>query len=356
MKKTLLAAFLFFTAVMLIAFPDIGEEAVRNSMTTAVRSVIPSLFSFMVLSDIIISSDIISEKSRLLSPIAKILNIPKSGAAVFILGNLSGFPVGARVAARQCERGLITPWEAARLAVISNNVSTAFVISFVGAELLGSRTIGVTMYLCQLLAAITVGIVLGFFSKRKKSPVKTPVTEEQVEKTPGIFVRAVNDAATACLGISAFIVIFGVISSYAKVILEKCLSLPSALTAVITSFLEISNGCISSSSLTYPTSVAVCAFAIGFSGISVLCQSSMFLKRVGVPLLPIAAAKVLQGILTAVLTLIAVEKFNVSSEVSVTVGEHSNTVTCIFSLCAAAILGVYLLHRVKSALQMRHCT
>lgn len=356
MKKTLFAAFLFFLAVLLIAFPDIGEEAVRSSMTTAVRSVIPSLFSFMVLSDIILSSNIISEKNRLLAPIARIFSIPKAGAAVFILGNLSGFPVGARVAARQCERGLITQSEASRLAVISNNVSTAFVISFVGAGLFSSRALGVTMYLCQLAAAIVFGIVAGIFSKRKNTPVKAPAKEELEEKTSGIFVKAVNDAATACLGISAFIVIFGVISSYVKVILEGCLSLPPVLTAVITSFLEISNGCISASELTYPASVAVCAFAVGFSGISVLCQSSMFLKRVGVSVLPIAAAKIFQGILTAVLTLISVEKLNISLEASVILGTHSNTLTCIISVCAAAILVVYLLFKIKSAFQIKHNT
>ena len=356
MKKALISAVLIFFAVILIVFPEVSEEAVRSSMTTAIRSVIPSLFSFMVLSDVIVSSDIISEKSKLLTPFGKLFNVSKSGAAVFILGNLSGFPVGARLAARQCERGLITTEEAARLAVISNNVSTAFAVSFVGAGLFSSRALGVSLYLCQLAAAIITGIIIGLIPKRKKThPTKLPKEDLTEKKASGIFVKAVNDGAISCLGICAFIVVFGVISSYIKEIFAS-FGLPPFFNAVISAFLEISNGCISVQSLSFPLSASLCAFAIGFSGISVLCQSSMFLKRAGISVMPIAAAKVFQGLLTAIFTSAVVRFFNISCEASVTLGEGTAVFSRCFAVSAAAILAVYLIFRVKSALQMRHST
>lgn len=369
-KKILLSVFLAALAVLLIAFPETAENAAKSSLEAALGTVVPSLFSFMVLSDIIVSSDIIGGKGRLAASAAKLFNISRKGAAVFLLGNLCGFPVGAKLAARECAAGNITKDEAWRLTVISNNVSTAFAVSVVGGTLFSSRALGTAMYVCQFAASVITGAVIGI-AGNKKIPKKSDATrgrpsraekvgaggeklKSEKPETGGVFVKAVNDAAVSCIGIASFIVVFGVISSYAREILEGFLKISPTVTALCGAFLEISNGCIMASKLSYPASVLICAFAVGFSGISVLCQGSLFLSRERIPLFPIFLAKTAEGILSAALTFSAVKLFNISVPASSFEKNSIITSSSLFSLLAAAIIFVYILLRVKKRLSKKY--
>ena len=79
-----------------------------------IRSVIPSLFPFFLLSGILVKS-LMGAKLPLLRPVGRLLGIPKGAEALLISGFLGGYPVGAKCIRDAWNRGGISKQDAERM-------------------------------------------------------------------------------------------------------------------------------------------------------------------------------------------------------------------------------------------------
>ncbi len=343
MKKYITICAVTITFVALILKPEVAAEAVLSSLKITVSRVIPSIFPFMVLSDFVLSctsSKITKNKAKRNTIIKKLW--------VILIGNVSGFPVGAKSTAELYLSGEIDKRGAAMLSVLSGNAGISFVLSYVGTNLFSSSRIGLILYLSQLFGSVITATAYSVINRGKvTSKDGVPLNKNSFlrKSTEESFISAVSGSALSALSVTAFITVFGVIIKYVKYFVEKIHLTPTnsqLLTAATSSILEISNGCMDASTLRSPYCFALCAFAIGFSGMSVIFQSMVYLKKANISAALFISLKFVQGSISMFVTYGLLKVFPVVTQVS-TWNLDSTSFTKITSLAVLAVILLYFL-------------
>lgn len=161
-KEAIIMNVIFITAflVFICMFPSLCVSGALDGIDTALNIVVPSLFPFFVVSKMFILSGGASFFGRFLNGFMKCLfNVSGNGASSFVIGIVSGYPVGAMTVCETYGRGEISKDEAQNLIGFCNNSGPSFLIGAVGCAMLGSREIGFALYLIHVLSAITVGVI-----------------------------------------------------------------------------------------------------------------------------------------------------------------------------------------------------
>ena len=166
LSLVLLGLTLFFG----IALSKEAAEYVKEGFDLAAGYVIPSSFPFMLISDAYVAYGN-PENIKLLSNLAsKLLGIPKNALAIFISGNIGGFPIGAKAVSECYAEGGLSREEAERLLPLCNNPSCAFVAGGVGLGIYGDIYVGIflllSVYLATLTCAISVTVLFEIFCLR----------------------------------------------------------------------------------------------------------------------------------------------------------------------------------------------
>ena len=292
------------TLFLILLFPSLAIDYMNRGMKLCVTTVIPSLFPFMVASELIVMTGAVRPFGRLLGAPARLLfGISGEGASAFVLGTVCGFPIGTRAAVSMYKRGSITHGELSRLVCFSNNPSSAFVISAVGATLFGSRQFGSALYFITILSSIIVGILQNIIiGKRDKGGSVEPISAENGEKKGiGEFSAAVSSSAQAMLSVCAFVVFFSAFTGTLGVLLTG-FGTSEMTRALFFSLFELTGG-VAAAAGVEPLSVAVvlAAFAVGWSGLSVHLQMIGICDGIQIPLRRYFLAKLSQGLINAAL-------------------------------------------------------
>ena len=96
--KFIIAILIIFFAVGLIKYSKEVSSAVILSIESCLKIIIPSLFAFMVLSNLIVKSNIYILISKPFSLISRYLfRIPPELFSIFLLSNIGGYPIGAKL-------------------------------------------------------------------------------------------------------------------------------------------------------------------------------------------------------------------------------------------------------------------
>ncbi len=298
--------FCLFCLVLILKNTQIAMEYIHQGLRLCAKTVIPSLFPFMVISEILVSSGIGAAILRPLSSVLRrVFRLPCVGCCAVILGMLCGFPVGARCAVSALSSGELTREEAERVLLFSTNPSSAFLINAVGVSLFGNRTFGILLYFSILLSQFIIGILFSHPAKEKgteRANAVDSINDIPKKRSVGrLFTDAVTASLSAILLVCAYVVFFSALGGTVNLALEH-FHAPALLKASVFGFLELSSGVSAASAL--PNTVAsalLCAFASGWGGISVHCQLLSVCSGSGVRLRSYLLAKLTQGFLCTML-------------------------------------------------------
>ncbi len=292
--------FAFFSLLSLLLFfrnPAIAMDALHSALLLCGRTVIPALFPFMVISELLVSSGIGKKLLRPLSPLlGGLFRLSPAGGTAALLGMLCGFPVGTRCAISALEAGEITPEEAARIPALSGNPSSAFLINAVGVSLFGSQDLGVSLLLSVLLSQLSVGCLVA------RLPQKEPLcrTHERAATAAsplfGVssFPHAIRSACFGVLLICAYVVFFSALVACLGFFLEA-LGLPQFAKAALFCLFELSGGMSAAAALPATTArTLLCAAAAAWSGLSVHFQALSLCEGHPISLRPYFLSKLLQ--------------------------------------------------------------
>ncbi len=167
LQRNILPLFFVLLAVCFVIFSRSNLTAATNGLTLWATCVVPSLFPFFVISNLLSQTKVVSFVGKLLDKLMRpLFNVPGIGGFAFVMGLISGYPVGAKVVSDFREQGLVTKDEGERMLAFTNNSGPLFIISSVGISLLGDTTTGLLLLCTHILACVTVGILLGKFSKK----------------------------------------------------------------------------------------------------------------------------------------------------------------------------------------------
>ncbi len=319
--RVFVTSFSILAFVLIIKYSNAAINSVKNALDICATTVIPSLFPFMVISEIAISLGAAKYLGKVLSPVFKpLFNINEHGASAFLLGALCGFPVGARTAAALYEQGKLDRKQLTHVLCFCNNPSSAFVISAVGISLFGSRAFGIALYVITLVSSLVIGFALRFVYGNKQTDIlRSVINERKEEKKIGvhIFTKAVSDSAYAMLIVCAFIVFFSALLGTLNAAFEP-LSAPDFIIAAVKGFFELTAGVTHvSANLQGEGSLLLCAFVVGWSGLSVHFQIMAICKDQKINFRPYFISKAVQGVLNALLTCAYLRIFKPKLSISV---------------------------------------
>ncbi len=274
--------------------PDAARSSAKSALNVCAAGLIPSLFPFIVLVSLVNLSGLSGRIARFVGrPLGVMFGISPAAASAIILGTLGGFPTGAVCTRELYENGDITKSEAERLITFTNNASPAFCIGVVGASLFGDTAFGVRLYVCQITAALIIGIV-----QRKRACLAYQISRPFLGiSVSDIINRAVSSSAATMLTICAFSVFFAVVGDALCITLYHCFG--ETVAALTGAIFELTLGARSCAALGDNVSYILCAFAVGWSGISVHMQISSILSGTKISMRRYYLCKLLQGILTA---------------------------------------------------------
>ena len=174
---------------------------------------------------------------------------------------MGGYPSGAKTAAGLYAQGRISQQEAELLLGFCDNCGPAFLLSYVGAGILGGTDLGVKLYLIHIAAALLTGVFLCRLVRDRGPALLGSSLPVKAVSFPQALTSSVSGALTSTLGICAFVVFFQVLAALPPVPLP-----PLALGA-----LEMVSG---AAALSPGRAGFVAAAAIvGWGGLSVHCQA-----------------------------------------------------------------------------------
>ena len=289
-------------------FADTAIGAMSEGMKLCVGVVVPSLFPFMVFSDILVSSG----GARLIAmpfsiPIKRLFGIGKEGSVALVLGMLCGFPVGTRAALSLYSEGKISRGETEHLLCFCNGPSAAFLINAVGLSLFGSRDFGILLYCSQMLSSLVVGLAARRYFKNKSSDIALSLSfAQEGGRERGILptiTRAVTGASEGMVSICAFVIFFSALTGVLSEFLSR-FGASEAASAALLGFFEMTGGVSAASALSLPLSCLLAAAIVGWSGLSVHFQMIGLCGERRMSLAPYFASKLATAALNVLLVAI----------------------------------------------------
>lgn len=285
MSAAALWSALLFLSLFFIKNAELCSSLVSSGLQICIKSVIPSLFPYMVISALVMSSGLAHYLGRLLArPLSALFALSGGCAAAIVLGVTAGFPMGAKTAVDTYRRGMCSREEAERVCCFCNNTGPAFLMGGIGVGFFGDAAVGVRLYIIELISVIILGVLLSVGKERKRD-----FTGEKITFAPDLS-GAVRGAVTSVLAVCGFVIFFGVINGALEAALSS-LHLTRALPFVF-SVSEVTGGAKAASDI---GSLPLAAFAVGWSGACVHAQSAGFMLPEGLKMKKYLFAKALQG-------------------------------------------------------------
>ena len=128
------------------------------------NSVVPSLLPFFIATELLCSTNIINILGNFFNIFMKpLFNIRGEGSFALIMGIISGYPTGAKIACKFRQDNICTKEECERLLSFTNNSGPLFIIGTVGISMFGNSTIGLLLFITHILSCITVGFIFRFW-------------------------------------------------------------------------------------------------------------------------------------------------------------------------------------------------
>lgn len=305
--------FLGTMTVMLlwIIRPEITLEAGKTGLNLCAQVIIPTLFPFFVLTNLIVSCGYHHFVARLLQPVMKpLFRMPDVAATAMTLGALGGYPMGAATTFALYDRGELDEKTASRLLGFCNFAGPGYVFGVLGFGVFHSFFIGCVLYASHMMAGILVGI---FTNLDGKQPISTKTHEKIPE--PMAFhlalVSAIKTAFSTALTVCGFLIFFNILIAFFQgwhlldspvFLLDKVGLSAMEAQGLLSGLLEITTvvaylvpGQVTSVTL------GLLGFLLGCGGLCIYFQVSAMVEHRPVTMGYYIRGKVLQGLLGCVL-------------------------------------------------------
>ena len=302
------AFLLLFSLALFLRRSDVATDCMRQGLALCARAVVPSLFPFMILSELLVTSGAGELLTAPISPLlGKLLGLSRAGCCAVVLGLICGFPVGARCAILAYEKGAISRTDCERVMACSSLPSSAFLISTVGTALWRDAKFGTILYLSAVISALLSGILLYVLQKRPLKESKSATTRPPIKLhfEAKMFSTAVRNATMSTLLICAYVVFFSTLTGAIGLILGR-FGANEITHAILSVFLELSGGVSAAAELTnHYLAVILTAIAVGWSGLSIHCQMLSLCDGHRLSLRSYFIAKLVQAVVCPCLILIS---------------------------------------------------
>lgn len=332
-KQLLIPSILILFTGSLVIFSNSNLSAAKSGLVLWANSIVPSLFPFFVATELLSHTNFAYYLGKILNRFMKpLFNIRGEGCFAFIMGIISGYPIGAKIAVNFRENNICTKEECERLLSFTNNSGPLFIIGTVGISMFGNSTIGFLLLITHLLASLTVGIIFRFWKNKTKSSLTSNNSyvnskdNISLSNLGGIIGNSISSSINTILLIGGFVVLFSVIISILRTskliyILADCmqplfnlLHIPGEFsTGLISGILELTNGLNIISNIPckkISINIIISSFLLGLGGISILLQVWSTIAKSDLSIKPYIYGKLLHACFAAFYTFIFLQSFS----------------------------------------------
>lgn len=311
---TLLAASVIM--ILLIIDTNIAIAGAGEGIELCIRVIIPSLFPFFVVTSLL-NSSIIGHRIPYFHHLTKMLNFPKFGDSILLLGLTGGYPVGAQLIAQSYHSKQLSKQSSEILLGYCSNAGPAFIFGIAYA-LFSSKPIAFAIWFFHIFSALITGFLLPrppAESMHWKSGTVISVTHS--------LRKSIQLCATTC----GWIILFKVILGYIQMLFIHSSSI---FAVILSGILEISNGCVQLAEIpSVSIKFILCNLFISFGGICVILQTASAAEGLGLGLY--IPGKIIQTGITTMLAVLFTYLFFPQDQIPI------STSILIFLLCLITI-------------------
>lgn len=303
--------------ILFIFSPKTSIRACINGAKLFFFSVFPSVFPFIVFSNMLIAYNGVYFYSKAVGPIlCKPLKLPKESSLVLIISILCGYPLGAKYCCDLYEKKLLSRNDCERLLNIASSPSPLFITGTIGAVLLNNHKAGMILLFSVYASCFIMGIIIPSKGNILSYNNTNTYSKNNIESFGKILKESIEESLSTCTSIMGFIIIFSVLTEIVKssIIVNTALGSLSSfinipknlLFTILIGTIEMTNGCklVSLSNSSIIIKIALTSFFVCFSGFSIISQVYSFTSKFKFSLKVYVKRKFIQGIICSILSLV----------------------------------------------------
>ena len=273
------------------------------------HTVLPSLLPFMILSNVLIGANVVSQLMRPFSGFFRhVLGLSPEGGYAWLLGLFCGFPMGARLTGDMYRQHRISREEAGYLLTFANQSSPMFLSTYVVLHGLGDSTMTLPVFVIFYASAFLTSLVFRIRSRRFGLPPSKP-KKEVPEQTSyrNLLDTSIMNGFEVITRLGGYIILFSILAGIV-------MQLPSPLhTAApfLSGMTEITTGIhtISGTALSPQVKFIAVICSTAFGGLSTVAQTSCMLGGTGLSILTYLKGKLVNTLIAGLLCLVAAVLF-----------------------------------------------
>ena len=260
---------MIFSFICTLLYRDLVYDTISYSLHIWVHTLLPSMFPFFVVSDILVSYHIINYIPRIFKNVfCSLFKVSESVITIFFLSFLSGFPSNARIIRMMYESGEISKEEGNRALLFTHFSNPMFILSMVGVMFLHNEKYGYIILISHFLGNVIIGIITRWMNYSFHYDYTQKFCESQ--NFSKVFIRAIRSSIDTCLLILGTVTCFLICSS----LLTYYFDFGYYGNTIIKGIMEITIGLKKLSLLSIPDIyiVVIATMFLSFGGLSVHLQ------------------------------------------------------------------------------------
>lgn len=257
-----------FFLVNLIIYRNLVFDTVGFSLNIWITSLLPALFPFFIVSDILINYDVIKYFPKVIrNSIKYLFNVSDNGLVIILLSMLSGFPSNARNIKNMYLDKKITKEEGEHLLYFTHFSNPMFILCTIPL-ILNSNKISKYILISHYLANIILGICLRKYNRVNDS--NNSNYKEDKHNFGLVLTTSIRKSLDSVLGILGTLTVFLIIST----LLINFFNLDNTSSLLIKSILELTGGLkeLGSYNLLNKYLLIISSCILSFGGLSVHMQ------------------------------------------------------------------------------------
>lgn len=293
---------LFFS---MLSFPQTVFTGASYGLVLWFRHVLPTLLPYMILINVLICTPALHWICRITSTfLCPLLGTSYYGTFAVLIGFLCGYPMGAKTTSDLLNVNKISRSEASYLLSFCNNISPAFILSYVVAQNMKERNLCIPFFLILTFTPLMLSFIFRLFYRLPESSCSFP------QVTPGSFSnpsesisdnfldRCILNAFESVTKVGGYMMMFSVLIQLLASVLPNTI-----FSLLLYSSLEISTGIrlLFSSALYTTEKIILCAFLTSFGGWCCIAQTYSMISSSQLPILPYITAKLVTALVTSLL-------------------------------------------------------
>ena len=307
--KKILVSIIIMLFLMFLTFEILTEsgtilKSVMFSFTIWRDNIFPSLFPFLVLSEILINYGFVEFISELFKPLMnKLFKVSGNGAFVFFMSIISGFPSNSKYVRELYLKELISENEASKLLTFTHFSNPLFILGTVSILFLNNKEVGLLILLCHYLTNIIIGLIFRNYYPCKADNSKVSLKRAIIkmhnkrinnEKNFGQIIT--NSLLNS---INTLLLILGIVTMFLCIttIIDNNLNINNYNQSILNGFFEMTQGLKYVSILDIPLKFksVITTMILSFGGLSVHMQVISILSDTKIKYLPFFTARLLHA-------------------------------------------------------------